>query len=192
MTDQLVLLPGRPDRTGWTSEDWATPWSLVRALEAEFGPFTLDPCATPASAKAPRFYTPADDGLSQPWSGRVFVNPPFSRIRPWVKKGVEAALAGALVVMLLPSRTDTDWWHDLVLPFGELRYQRGRLHFIRGDGRSVGRPRMPTVLVVFRPVRRLPAPAPAPAPLYGPTWSAGPAVGTPVDDHREPSRGWRP
>jgi site-specific DNA-methyltransferase (adenine-specific) len=70
--------------------------------------FTLDPCATAANAKCKRYFTSADDGLKQDWRRRaVFMNPPYGRaIGEWVKKASEAQ---ALVVCLLPARTDTRW-----------------------------------------------------------------------------------
>lgn len=141
------------DREGWTTDDWATPWPVVWRLEEEFGKFDLDPCATPASAKAPRYFTAEDDGLLQPWEGRVFLNPPYSEIAPWVAKAVESARAGALVVAILPVRTERDWWHDLIIPFGEVRFQRGRQHYIGRDGTTTGRPVFASAIVIFRPPR---------------------------------------
>ena len=57
--------------------EWATPDDLFAQLNDHFGPFTLDPCATADNAKCPTYYTKADDGLSKPWNGRVFMNPPL-------------------------------------------------------------------------------------------------------------------
>jgi phage N-6-adenine-methyltransferase len=72
-----------------------------------FGGFTLDPCATKANAKCARFFTTCEDGLTQRWEGKVFVNPPYGRaIGSWVRKAFEASREGALVVCLLPARTD--------------------------------------------------------------------------------------
>ena len=117
------------------SVEWATPQDLFYELDAEFQ-FTLDPCATAKNAKCAKFYTKATDGLSQDWSGeRVFCNPPYGRgvIGPWVQKCHDAA---ALVVALLPARTDTRWFHEHVAYllrgnsfFGEVRFVRGRLKF---------------------------------------------------------------
>lgn len=88
--------------------EWATPQGLFDDLSFVFGGFTLDPCATPQNAKCARFFTKEEDGLSQSWSGKVFMNPPYGReIDRWVKKAWEESVKGALVVCLLPARVDT-------------------------------------------------------------------------------------
>jgi site-specific DNA-methyltransferase (adenine-specific) len=95
---------------------WSTPQDFFERLDDEFH-FTLDPCATIDNAKCQRFFTVEDDGLAQNWDGeRVFMNPPYGRgIGAWVKKAYESK---ALVVCLLPARTDTRWWHDYVIGGG--------------------------------------------------------------------------
>lgn len=111
------------------SDCWATPQRFFDDLTAEFD-FTLDVCALPPSAKCARYYTPVEDGLSQPWTGRVFCNPPFSNIEPWMRKGDAAVRSGEceLAVFLVPSRTGTRWWHE-VAQHHEIRWIRGRLRF---------------------------------------------------------------
>lgn len=121
-------------------------------MEAEFGPFDLDPCADASNAKAPIFYTKEQDGLCKPWPGRVWCNPPYGReICAWVARGASAYVgfkgAPDLCVMLLPARTDTKWWHDYVIPYAaEVRFIRGRLKF----GGSKNSAPFPSALVVFR------------------------------------------
>ncbi len=137
-------------RAGWTPDDWATPWPLVHELEQEFGVFELDPCATSESAKAARFFTKEQDGLGRSWEGlRVFCNPPYSDAGIWVRKAREEAKRGALVVMLLPVRTDRDWWHDHLQPSAEIRFQRGRQRFIGPDGTTIGRPVFASCIAIF-------------------------------------------
>ncbi|MDF9748654.1 DNA N-6-adenine-methyltransferase [Arthrobacter sp. ES3-54] len=112
-----------------TTDDWPTPLDLFDTLDEEFN-FTLDPCASAANAKCPNFYTQDDDGLAQEWVGSVFMNPPYGReIGKWVAKAYEAAESGATVVCLIPSRTDTKYWHDYVMKASEVRFIRSRLHF---------------------------------------------------------------
>jgi hypothetical protein len=79
--------------------------------------FTLDVAALPHNAKLPRFYTPDDDGLEQSWAGeRVWCNPPYSSIEPWVQKAWNSG--ARLVVMLVPAnRTEQGWWQRLVEPY---------------------------------------------------------------------------
>lgn len=132
--------------------DWETPPDLFAKLDAEFH-FTLDPCATPATAKCAKFYTEDVDGLVQDWgTERVFMNPPYGReIPPWTRKARESAAKGALVVGLLPASTDLAWWHEDVVAVGaEVRYLRGRVRFLTGGPyRASGF--FPSVVVVWRP-----------------------------------------
>jgi phage N-6-adenine-methyltransferase len=132
------------------NDEWATPSALVDELAGELGPFDLDPAATLLNAKAPAFYTLSMDGLAQPWRGRVFCNPPYSEVARWVARGWLASVAeGAIVVLLVPARTDASWWHQWATR-GEIRYLKGRLRF--GDGKQAAP--FPSALVVFRPVFR--------------------------------------
>jgi len=129
---------------------WATPQAFFDKLNDEFS-FTLDPCATPENAKCERFYTKTDDGLSQSWAGEtVFCNPPYGRdIGAWVKKSHDEALNGATVVMLIPARTDTAYFHDYIYNRAEIRFIRGRLKF----GDAVNSAPFPSMVVVYRPVK---------------------------------------
>ena len=99
---------------------WCTPADFFSELDQEFH-FNLDPAATDKSAKCARYFTPADDGLKADWGGcRVFCNPPYGRqITDWVRKGYEESKKpGTLVVMLIPARTDTSYFHDYILRRG--------------------------------------------------------------------------
>ncbi len=124
--------------------EWETPQSLFDTLNNTYH-FTLDPCATPQNAKCARFFTKEQDGLSQTWTGTVFLNPPYGReIGKWIQKAYESSLAGATVVCLLPARTDTRWFHTYCLQ-GSITFLRGRLKF--GKARSSAP--FPSMLVVF-------------------------------------------
>lgn len=118
--------------------DWATPKWLYEKLDAEFH-FTLDPCHLKSDTM---------DGLIIPWAPEVaFANPPYGRpLKRWVAKAYNESQRGATVVMLLPSRTDTAWFHDYCLK-AEVRFIRGRLKF--GDGKNSAP--FPSMVVVFRP-----------------------------------------
>jgi phage N-6-adenine-methyltransferase len=127
--------------------EWSTPPELFADLDAEFH-FDLDVCATAENAKCERFYTRAQDGLRQPWTGRVWCNPPYGRsIGRWLQRAREAAQSGEadLVVLLVPARVDTSWWHDVAAQ-GEVRFLRGRIRF---GGTASGAP-FPSAVVVFR------------------------------------------
>jgi phage N-6-adenine-methyltransferase len=140
----------RPD--GWDSDQWATPWQIVRDLEREFGFFDLDPCAQPATAKAPKFFTPVDDGLGLSWFGKVFMNPPYSMPGAWCKKAHEEVTSGSaeLVVALIPASTDTRWFHEWVKGRAEIRYVRGRVRFLGWEGTPIPAPKAPSIIAVYR------------------------------------------
>lgn len=124
---------------------WYTPHDFYQKLDDEFS-FTLDPCATNENHKTDRYFTKETDGLSQSWDGeRVFMNPPYGRvIGDWMRKASEAK---ALVVCLVPARTDTRWWHDYVIGGGaEVRFIKGRLKF----GGSKNSAPFPSAVVIYR------------------------------------------
>ena len=114
-------------------QSWSTPQDFFDKLNEEFG-FTLDPCASPQTAKCAKYFTEDDDGLSKDWSGEVvFCNPPYGRALPaGVKKcREEGSKVNTTVVMLIPSRTDTKYFHEHIW-YGvasEVRFLKGRLKF---------------------------------------------------------------
>lgn len=138
-------------------DDRGTEWAFIRELEDRFGTFTLDAAAAKHNAKAKRYYTRDDDGLAQPWTGRVWCNPPYSDCGAWVRKAWEEwnrnrGLSGSLqiamgdatpppeaIVMLLPAnRVEQVWWQEHVEPFRDrpgsplrVEFQRGRMRFDR-------------------------------------------------------------
>lgn len=139
-----------PDR-----EDWGTPQPLFDKLNAEFG-FDLDVAASHNNAKCATYYTEAEDGLTLPWTGTVWCNPPYGKqIANWIRKGYEAALSGATVVYLIPSRTDAGWWHEYVWdnvnnrpkPWAEVRFIPKRVKYA---GAKYNAP-FPSAVVIFRP-----------------------------------------
>jgi phage N-6-adenine-methyltransferase len=142
------------------SAEWATPQDLFDQLHNEFR-FTLDAAASSANFKCSDYYAldhPVPhmrDGLAGVWDGRVWCNPPYGRgIGQWVEKGWLAALDGAdVVVLLLPARTDTRWFHDFCVK-GEVRFIRGRVKF----GGNANAAPFPSMVVIFRP----------------PSWAEGP------------------
>ena len=124
---------------------WETPQEFFDELDLEFH-FDLDVCALPENAKCTAYYTPEQDGLSQPWYGCCWCNPPYGReIGRWVKKAADSAEGGAMVVMLLPARTDTRWFHDYIYGKAEVRFVRGRLKF----GGCKNSAPFPSMVVIF-------------------------------------------
>lgn len=112
------------------SDEWETPLDLFFDLNFFFH-FDLDPCASHSNHKCDNYFTKDDDGLKKSWSGHtVFVNPPYGReISKWVKKAYYESLNGTTIVMLLPARTDTLWFHNYIYHKSKITFLKGRLHF---------------------------------------------------------------
>jgi site-specific DNA-methyltransferase (adenine-specific) len=127
--------------------NWETPPELFATLNAEFD-FTLDPCCMATTAKCAKFYTEAEDGLKQDWTGeRVFMNPPYGKeIYAWTRKARDS---GTLVVGLLPASCDLAWWHEDVIGHAEVRYIRGRVPFLKDGVKTHGF--FASVIVIWRP-----------------------------------------
>ena len=136
---------------GKGSEDWATPLWLFDELDREFG-FDLDCCASSHNAKVDRFIGKEGDALACSWrefGSVVWCNPPYGRqVSKWVRQAYQESRDGLIVVMLLPARTDTIWFHDYGLLAEEIRFIRGRLHFERADGHT-GPATFPSMILVF-------------------------------------------
>ncbi len=152
------------------SNEWETPEDLFDKLNKKYN-FTLDPCSTQENHKCEKYYTTKDDGLTKSWGCEtVFVNPPYGNIGAWVKKARdESAKNGATVVMLIPSRTDTKYWHEYIMESATTIYFiKGRLKFrnkVIADytGKSDLSPApFPSVVVVFGGIR----------------WGVGPRIAT--------------
>lgn len=128
-----------------TTDKWATPPALFKKLDDEFH-FTLDVCADATNAKVAKYFTEEQDGLAQDWTKDIsWMNPPYGDAIPlWVRKAVETARGGGVVVGLLPNRSDTRWWGD-VMKATELRFIKGRVKF---GGSKSGAP-FPSVIAVW-------------------------------------------
>lgn len=117
------------------SDEWATPAETFAALDAEFQ-FADDACPLGGDS----------NGLMREWRSPCFVNPPYSDIGSWMEKAVLEWQAGKTVVLLVPSRTCTRWWHEHAMRASEIRFIRGRLKF---GGAKINAP-FPSCVVVFR------------------------------------------
>lgn len=118
------------------NDNWNTPLDFYNGLHKEFN-FDFDPC--------PPIHV--FDGLTAKWGKSNFVNPPYSKIKDWVKKSYEEWQKGNTVVMLIPSRTDTKWWHEYCMKATEIRFVKGRLKF---SGHKNSAP-FPSAVVIFKP-----------------------------------------
>lgn len=135
--------------TMFSSKDmtWETPIELFNKLNDEFN-FTLDVCALKETAKCDKFFSPEIDGLKQDWSNNVcWMNPPYGRqIQLWLEKAYNESLKdGTTVVCLIPSRTDTKYWHNYCMNASEIRFIKGRLKF----GNSKNSAPFPSAIIIF-------------------------------------------
>ena len=116
------------------NQDRRTPFAIFKELDGEFH-FQLDPCTStskPNNLGTPNYFLyPEQDGLKENWSryGNAFVNPPFKYASVWAKKCMEESKKGITVVLFLPSKTETAWWHDYALKASEIRFVRRRVTF---------------------------------------------------------------
>ena len=132
---------------------WGTPIELFDPIDKEFR-FTLDVCAISENAKCERFFTPQDDGLAQSWENEVcWCNPPYGKdVVKWCKKALAESKRGATTVLLIPCKTNTNWWHDFVMPYAEIRFLRGRVAFVYPNGeQSKQALPWPLAFVIYRP-----------------------------------------
>lgn len=130
------------------TDNWATPQDFFDNLNEEFH-FTLDPCANEENHKCDLFFTKEQDGLTKDWGEHVvFCNPPYGKeIADWVRYSYEQSQKpNTTVVMLIPARTDTRYFHDYIYGKAEIRFIKGRLKF--GDA-TTGAP-FPSMVVIYR------------------------------------------
>ena len=129
-------------------QDWTTPQDFYEKLDKEFH-FTLDPASDDNNHKCNKYFTVKDNGLIQSWQGHtVFCNPPYGReVGLWVKKASEESQKpNTTVVLLIPARTDTKYFHDYIYKKHEIRFIKGRLKF--GDGLNPAP--FPSMIVVMK------------------------------------------
>lgn len=143
MENNKVLFSSKKD-------DWETPQDFYDILNKEFN-FTLDPCSNDSNYKCTNHYTIKENGLKQDWSNNiVFCNPPYGRkIYNWVKKAYEESKKeNTIVVLLIPSRTDTKYFHEFLYKKDnvELRFIKGRLKF---GNSNCGAP-FPSLVAILR------------------------------------------
>lgn len=121
----------------FSSEDqtWRTPTKLYEELNKEFN-FDFDPCPS----------DPTFDGLNVDWGKSNFINPPYKQCKEFLKKGFEEWKKGKTCVFLIPSRTDTKYWHDYVMKSTDIRFIKGRLKF--GDSKNSAP--FPSAIIVFK------------------------------------------
>lgn len=129
------------------SSKYETPQLLFDKINEEFN-FTLDVCADVNTFKCDKYFDEEIDGLSQDWSNDIcWMNPPYDSCYEWIEKAHKECQKGATVVALVPARTDTKWFHNIVLANNyEVRFLKGRLKF----GRMKNSAPFPSILIIFK------------------------------------------
>jgi len=133
------------------NDSWSTPASIYYDLDNEFN-FDFDPCPLNTRVKLENTLFPEQDldvvsnGLDVEWGSSTFCNPPYSEIDKWIEKTYIEYLKGKTIVLLVPSRTDTKWFHKYVLPHAkEIRFIKGRLKF----GGAKNSAPFPSMIIIF-------------------------------------------
>jgi phage N-6-adenine-methyltransferase len=131
--------PGGPRITkGGQSGDYETDHRLVPAIEKKFGKIIFDLAATAKNSQADRYYSEEEDSLKQDWatlsasspeSGVLWLNPPYTHVKPWLAKCVVEASRGANIVALVPAAVGSKWFRDNVMNKCDVYFLRGRLMF---------------------------------------------------------------
>lgn len=122
--------------------------------------FTVDVAASKENAKLPKFYTAEENGLGKSWAGeRVYCNPPYSAIEPWVKKAWMEINAESIVMLLPANRTEQNWWQNFIEPFRDksgsrltTEFLKGRIRFLKAGQSVIGpneRPPFGCVLCIW-------------------------------------------
>lgn len=129
-------------------EIWETPQHFFDELNKYFN-FQRDLAANSKNHKCDIYFTPKNDALEQNWNdfdGWSFCNPPYGRqLKKWVQKASES---NSKIVMLIPARTDTSYWHDYIFGKAQIIFLKGRLKF-ELDGVGQDAAPFPSALVIF-------------------------------------------
>lgn len=142
---------------------WSTPPEVFNALDMEFG-FGFDVCAEDETAKCAEYWTIEDDALSKDWAlassitratndSSLWCNPPYSNIKPWVEKAIEAQLNGRMTVMLVMCDPSVKWFSLAAQFASEIRFvTEGRLAFLK-NGKPQSGNNKGSAIFVFDPHR---------------------------------------
>lgn len=144
MKNDFSSLPIQPCLTS-KSDEWSTPHYIWQFMQHIVGRFDFDAAAIEENAICKNF---TSDALNEPWDGQtIWLNPPYSQIKEFIKTAYENSLIGKTVVCLVPARTDTNWWHDYALKADTISYLRGRLKF---GGHKNSAP-FPSAVLIYNP-----------------------------------------
>ena len=140
----MTFRNGQYESSGF--DNWMTPTNFLDKITEEFGDY-YDPCPP----------NPTEDGLSIDWptNKAVFVNPPYSEIARWCEKCKEQFDRGCTILLLIPARTDTRYFHDYIVDIADVRFIKGRLKFVHPDGRKDKSAPFPSILCIMRSAKAM-------------------------------------
>lgn len=152
---QQQLLGGALDNV----DDRELPAEDFNRLNDRFH-FTLDVAAAAHNAKLDKYYSLKENGLLSPWAGeRVYCNPPYSNIAPWVQKAWADRMANVVVMLLPANRTEQRWWQEYIEPYRDrpgsvlqIEFLPGRLRFLKKGQTKIGpneRPPFGSMLAIW-------------------------------------------
>jgi len=131
------------------TDEWETPQELFNKLNEIYN-FTLDPCASVNNHKCKKYFTKEENGLLKSWQNEiVFCNPPYSNIKEWVKKCYDEYKKNNItIVLLIPARTDTLYFHNYIYHIANIEFLKGRLHFSNSKNSAP----FPSMIVYYKGV----------------------------------------
>jgi hypothetical protein len=130
------------------NDEWYTPVEIIRSL----GEFDLDPASSPKAfglnQSAKKIYTAKENGLIQPWQGRVWLNPPYSN--PLLQDFLKKMAGHNRGIALVFSKIEAKWFHDIVFDYATaVKFLYNRIQFLRPDGTKGTQPRNGSMLVAY-------------------------------------------
>ena len=139
-------------------DEWGTPPEIIELVRSFFGRIDVDPASNEAAQKRIRarlYHTKLDNGLSKPWIGKVFLNPPYSRrlIEFFVDKLLVELASGRTVaaIMLVNNCADTRWFRKAARAASMICFPQARVKFLKPDGNKLGSPPRGQALLYFGP-----------------------------------------
>ena len=135
------------------NQEWQTPDNIFQPLNNEFH-FQIDLAGSQINKRCERVFTKTDDTFKQNWQGICWLNPEFKTVKKWVKKAYEdSEKFNSTIVVLVLSKTNTNWWRDYVMKAKEVRFINQKIRFkaIESDynGKDYGLA-FPACIVVFQ------------------------------------------
>ena len=137
------------------TDEWGTPNDLFIKLNKQYN-FTLDAAASDKNYKCNKYYTKETNGLTKDWTNeRVFCNPPYSEMSLWSQKCYEESKNAEVIIMLIPARTDTKYFHKYIYNIADITFIKGRLKFVSDQNSNKGSAPFPSMIVIYKEYKEI-------------------------------------